>query len=487
MNMRVRKPNRRPMRSARGICPLCEKAFLRLQLQVQIEGAPPKVRRRIIKAIQAQFPTWVKEDGACKQCWKAFGGVARVDECLRKFRARVRVAASILLAFGFLFLLVGCSKPVPQPPQKMAIQTVRAESMENFRPGSEPGYIAIVRAENETDLSFKVGGILDVIGPPGGGDWDEGALVKAGTNLASLKQSAFTNALNSARAQADLSTKVRERFLKLRASDAISMQEMEVTEANWLTAQAHLAQAEQDLLDSQLRAPTNGAVLARYVNSGATVVAGQRVLRVADISTMSVELGVPDRLVNRFWRDKELDVEISALEGHKPFRGHVSEVGVAASQDSRLFRVVIKVHNEEGLIKSGMTATVRVGDPARFDPGTVQVPLSALVTISIPETAASSARVSSAEGKSPNEGEPKPKLQFANEGGPSNSRQSQLAVFVVKDGKATQRPVKTGDILNSSIIVTEGLEAGEEVVTKGASFLYDGALVEVLPATATVK
>jgi RND family efflux transporter MFP subunit len=337
-----------------------------------------------------------------------------------------------------------------------------------------------VRAENETDLSFKVGGILDVIGRGPGQDWEEGSVVNAGTNLASLKQSTFTNALNSAQAQADLSTKVRERFLKLRESDAISVQEMEVTEANWLTAQAHLAQAKQDLEDSQLRASTNGAVLARYVNSGATVVAGQRVLRFADISTMSVELGVPDRMVNRFWPGKKLNVEISALEGHEPFPGRVSEVGVAASQDSRLFRVVIKVQNDEGRIKSGMTATVRVEDLLRFAPGEVQVPLSALVT--------GSAHIA-ADGARPWAGGSgaKPGLHLTGEDGGSDPLLSQLAVFVVKEGKARLRTVKTGDILNSSIIVTEGLSAGEEVVTKGASFLYDGAPVEVLQVAASGK
>jgi RND family efflux transporter MFP subunit len=369
----------------------------------------------------------------------------------------------------------------------LAVQTARAESVENLRPGTEPGYIAIVRAENETDLSFKVGGILDVIGPGPGHDWEEGSMVKAGTNLANLKQSTFTNALNSARAQADLSTKVRERFLKLRESDAISVQEMEVTEANYLTARAHLAQAEQDLLDSQIRAPTRGAVLARYVNSGATVVAGQRVLRFADISTMSVELGVPDRLVNRFWPGKELDVEISALEGRPPFRGSVSEVGVAASQDSRLFRVVIKVHNPDGDIKSGMTATVRVGEPTRFAPGTVQVPLSALVTTSVLESANGAGSVPFG-GSAGSGGSASTRSPDANEQrGRATPESAQLAVFVVKEGKATQRRVKTGDILNSSIIITAGLQDGEEVVTKGASFLYDGAPVEVLQATTNAR
>ena len=53
-----------------------------------------------------------------------------------------------------------------------------------------------------------------------------------------------------------------------------------------------------------------------------------------------------------------------------------------------------------------------------------------------------------------------------------------MAVFVAQEGKAACRKVKTGDILSSSILVSEGLKAGERVVTSGASFLYDGAPIE---------
>jgi RND family efflux transporter MFP subunit len=266
-----------------------------------------------------------------------------------------------------------------------------------------------------------------------------------------LKQSEFTNALNSARAEAELTTKVWERFSKLRASDAISQQELDVTEAKWRTAQAQMDQAAQNVQDSQLRAPIDGLVLARYVNPGVTLAAGQRVLRFAGFSTMSVELGVPDRVVNFFSPGKKVPVEISAFEGEPPFVGTISEVGVAANAESRLFRVVIKVPNPKGIIRSGMTATVRVSDPARFSAGSVRVPLSALVT-------------------------------FASHGTGGAAQKPSLAVFVVQSGKAVRREVGTGDILNSSVIVTKGLKAGEEVVTAGSSFLYDGAAVAVLNA-----
>jgi RND family efflux transporter MFP subunit len=171
--------------------------------------------------------------------------------------------------------------------------------MNHVRSDGEASYLAAVRFDHETDLSFKVGGILVSIGPVAGTDWDEGTPVKAGTVLAELKQADFTNALNSARAKAELAGKTVERFRKLRTTDAISQQELDVTEADWQTAQSQLDQAEQNLRDSRLMAAKDGVVLMRHVNSGVTVSAGQKMLRFADTSLMSVELGLPDRLIGQ--------------------------------------------------------------------------------------------------------------------------------------------------------------------------------------------
>lgn len=352
--------------------------------------------------------------------------------------------------------LVGCGKPAAKSPEKSLVRTAIVQPMADIRSDGEASYIAIVRFDRETDFSFKVGGILAGIGPAAGTDWDEGTPVKAGTVLAELKQADFINALNSARAKADLTSKTVERFRKLRETDAISQQELDVTEADWRTTHAQLDQAEQNVRDSRLVAAKDGVVLARHVNSRVTVSPGQSVLRFADTSLMSVELGLPDRLIGRLSPGKEIPVEVSGLEGLPPFKGRVTEVGVAASSEGRLFRVVIKVPNPDGLLRSGMTARIHVGDTPTLKPGTVCVPLSALVTLV-------------SDGNSP-----------------ANS-QAQLGVFVVEGGKAIKRVVTTGDILNSSIQITEGLRTSERVVTSGASFLYDGAPVEVATDNLTAK
>ena len=349
-----------------------------------------------------------------------------------------------------LLVLSGCQKPAAtSAPEKTIVGTKRAEALGSAGlSGSAPEYIGTVRAGEETDFSFKVGGILELIGPKPHGDWEEGTAVKSGSILARLQQGDFKNGFATAKAAAELAASNNARLQKLLADNVVSKQEVDKAKADAETAEAQLRQGEQNLRDSELRAPWDGVVFKRYVNSGETVSAGKPVLRFGDIRTMSVELGVPDRLVGLFAVEKEIDVDISALSGRPSFRGKISEVGVAASNAGRLYRVVIKVSNPDGLIKSGMTATVKAGSVVASVAGQVLVPLSAVIAPS-----------------SPGSGEGKP--------------QTQLAVFVVNDGKASQRLVKTGDIVASSIIVTEGLKPNEEVVTKGTSLLYDGAPVEV--------
>ena len=130
-----------------------------------------------------------------------------------------------------------------------------------------------------------------------------------------------------------------------------------------------------------------------------------------------------------------MDVVVSGLEGLPPFRGRVSEVGVAASGEGRLFRVVIKVPNPDGLLRSGMTARIHVGDTPAVKPGTVCVPLSALVTL-VPD------------------------------GRSAGSGQAQLGVFVVQDGKAVTASREDGRYsqqLNSHYRRVAGGRAGGDL------------------------
>lgn len=360
-------------------------------------------------------------------------------------------AAQLLLPLLGLGLVLGFTSGCHKSPQSDDVRiVVRVEEAQPPRKTpiqNTQRYLGVVKGEAEIDLSFKVGGILDVIGQGPGSDWREGDQVTKGSVLAQLKQADFESAVKSAQAKATLDGSQVERGRRLRTDGALSQQELDVLEAGYKASQAALEQALQAKADSTLTASMNGAVLARLANSGETVLPGRTVLRFADLSTVSVELGVPEKVVSQIREGEEVPISITAMDETR-FMGKVSEVGVAAKEGARLYRVKLKVHNPEFRLKSGMTAYATFHELSPVGTNAVLVRLSALVAAS-------------------------PK---------AGTSENQLAVFVIgADGRAHERWVKTDDIIRSSILVKEGVKAGEKVVVAGASLLYDGALVDARP------
>src|SRR6185436_13479822 len=183
----------------------------------------------------------------------------------------------------------------------------------------------------------------------------------------------------SARAKAEMDQQQFEREVKLRETGAVSQQELEAAVASKTASEAALAQAEQALKDSVLLAPYDGILVARPANNGETVPVGRTVLKLADLRQMSVELGIPDRLIGRVRVGKEFPVRVTTLEA-STFTGRVSEVGVAAKEGARLFRVIIKMPNPDGDLRAGMTASVAFDEADRFPAGASLIPMSALVS-----------------------------------------------------------------------------------------------------------
>jgi RND family efflux transporter MFP subunit len=321
--------------------------------------------------------------------------------------------------------------------------------------------MAVVRGDKETELSFKVSGLLERIGPEKEVYWQEGAMTASNQVLAQLVQADFLSASNSALAKFELDKKLLERGTNLLSQKVISPNELDVLEARFKESQAAFDQAKQSLSDSQLRAPYAGRILARVAEAGETIQMGKPVLRIGDLTTVTLELGVPDYLVSHIHTNDEKRISISSLEGEdRTLMAKVTEVGVAAKQASRLFKVILKVANPGERIKSGMTANVYL-DPPPTDKKAVLIPLSALISNS------------------------------------KNLGDGHLAVFVFKPdaqrglsggesrGKAHERPVMTDEIIGSSIVVTSGLTTNDLVIVSGLSNLADGSPVAVRDFSAT--
>lgn len=357
------------------------------------------------------------------------------------------VAAAIL---GALLIQAGCKPASSSGPTPLNVRFVTARPVAEAQSGTAgAAFLGLLRGDPETNLSFKVNGQIARIGPAAGGeDWKEGASVEAGAVLAQIDTANFVNAVAAARAGAEYARAAFARSSELFVAANLSKNEFEASRAQKDTAEANLAQAEQALRDTTLRAPYAGVILARYARSGEYGAAGRPVLRFGAFQQMKLEIGVPDTLLGRLSVGREYRVEISALPDSE-FTGRVTEIGTAATEGTRLFRVVLALPNSDNRLKSGMTATVRLGDPIAKPDAGVLVPLSALVSPARP-----------------------------------GSDPKAAAVFVIgADGIARERLVQTGDFVESSIVIISGLKAGEHVVTIGAGQLFDGAAVNAAPVS----
>ena len=76
-----------------------------------------------------------------------------------------RVGCKELTLLCVALALSGCGKPPVRPPEKALVRTAVVESLDNVRSDGEASYLESVKFDHETDLNFKVGGIVVAIGP----------------------------------------------------------------------------------------------------------------------------------------------------------------------------------------------------------------------------------------------------------------------------------------------------------------------------------
>lgn len=203
-------------------------------------------------------------------------------------------------------------------------------------------------------------------------------------------------------------------------------------EAQLSQAEAALSQAKVALAYTSLKAPISGVVSARMVDPGE--MAQGPVLTIVALDPAVVELGVTESDISYFQKGKAVEVEVPVLG--KNFSGKVSEVSPATDPRTKNYLVRVEVSNPEETIKAGMAANVTFARAQAEN--VVLVPKQAVV-----------------------------------------SRGGEF-VFTVENGQAVSRPVTTGIADENYVEIKTGLAEGEEIVVKGQEYLEDGRPVRVV-------
>ena len=135
---------------------------------------------------------------------------------------------------------------------------------------------------------------------------------------------------------------------------------LKMAEANVLAAQADLEMAEKTYKDTRIMSPIAGHISRKYIDLGTMVMPNSPVFRVVDLSTLKVELGVPQSMISRVRVGGPAIVRFSAL-GSKEYGVTVRYISPQADEMTGTFQVEVHVKNTPGTeIKAGMTTRVEL-------------------------------------------------------------------------------------------------------------------------------
>jgi multidrug efflux system membrane fusion protein len=389
---------------------------------------------------------------------------------------RSRILPLLPLAFAALASITGCRPPAPAPPSP---QAVKVALVERAVAASARRYSAHIEAASRVELAFKVGGYVDSVAKLAGVDGlprtlQEGDLVEAGRELASIRRTDYAQklaeaeaAFAQAKAGADQAVLDEGRAAKLAERNSIAAAELDGARTKLASANAVLAgakarvdEAKTALADTSLRAPMAGVVVRRSVEVGSLAAPGTIAFAIADVRSVKAVFGVPDTALASVHLGAAQTVTSDAFAGVE-LRGRITRIAPSADPKSRVFEAEVLIPNADDRLKIGMVVALSLGDgEARTTPSGAPAP-SKLDTPLVPL----SAIVRPAPGA------------------------SSFAVFVVDDapsgpkgrGVAHARIVELGDYLGRVIPVRSGLVGGERIVVQGAGLLSDGELVEVVP------
>jgi HlyD family secretion protein len=220
---------------------------------------------------------------------------------------------------------------------------------------------------------------------------------------------------------------------------------------------ASLTRAKDQLGKATIRSPLNGIITYLPVNEGEIAIVGVQnspgttLMTIADMSVITAEVKVDETDIVNLRLGQEAQIKVDAL-GDRLLPGHVSEIGNSAltrsgaaagaatsSQEAKDFKVVVTLDNPPAELRPGLSCTATIVTANRKQ--AVTLPIQAITV-----------REFDADGKIDPTDTKKKKVE-------------QEGVFVIKNGVASFRRVKTGIIGATDIEVLDGIAENEEIVT----------------------
>jgi multidrug efflux system membrane fusion protein len=271
----------------------------------------------------------------------------------------------LILASLVGILLAGCEQPEIEVAE--IVRPVRYVKVVPIGAAETRIFSGVTKAALETDLSFKVGGLVTELNAA------VGDVLKSGQVVAALEPTDFEvrvreaeAGLERARAEQRSAQAGFERTRELYENRNASRSDLDTGRAMAESAAALVRAANQQMQGARLQlsytrlsSPLACSVARRHVELNQNVAAGQPVVRVNCGDCPEIRLDVPGLYIGRVSSGAAVEVTIAALPGRQ-FNGTVTEVGIGTDQNRSIYPVIVQLSDGCDAARSGMAADVKL-------------------------------------------------------------------------------------------------------------------------------
>jgi membrane fusion protein (multidrug efflux system) len=261
----------------------------------------------------------------------------------------------------------------------------------------------------------------------------EGSKVAKGTLLFQLDDADLQAQLERYRQQEKLALLNEERLKDLIANEAIAQQDYDQAATNLKVLQAQIRELQVTIDKTRITAPFNGQIGIINVHPGSVVSVNTILTDIEDNSLIKVDFSVPEKYTNVISPGSVHTFTIASDE--KQYKTKVIARAASLSQNTRTLLVRSETTNPEGRLLPGQSARLKLS----------------LSTSSEALSVTSNALIPSSQGYS---------------------------VYVSRKNAVQAVPVQIGQRNEGSVVIIDGLQKGDTVITSNLLRLVPGSPVQ---------
>ncbi len=329
----------------------------------------------------------------------------------------------------------------PKPAISVSVATAREREWQSRLPA-----IGTLKALQGVDLSLEIAGTVKAL------MFESGQKVRVGQPLLQLDSDVEKALLGTAEADLGLAQVEQGRGSKLVGDQAISRGDFDKLVAQLKKASATVAQLNASLAKKRILAPFSGTIGIRQVDVGDYLASGTVIATLQDLSSLYLDFYVPEQALPNLAVGQTALVSVAAYP-KQSFEATLSAINPKVDETTRNLLVRATLPNPESKLLPGMFADLQVLLPG---PKTQVVLPESAITYTLYGNS-----VYVVVPKKNEKGEPEKDAKG----------EAQLAV--------ERRFVETGERRDGLVIISQGIKAGEQVVSGGQLKLDNGAHVAI--------